>query len=712
MDHLTHHQASSELRWLIRLTEKLGVPCDPAAVSRRVDAARLEKSPDPEQVLEVLALAAKRSGLRVTPVEGDRQVALEPLNRDTPLLLRRNDGDYLLVSDQRSGRYEVIEAPDGEPRLVRVDELIELLDQVVEQGQVKGLRFHAAAPCEGAIKPASGPTPTPLTRLLAILQPDRQDLWAVLIFAVVIGGMLLATPIAVQSLVNFVAFGGAVAPVLVLAALLAVGLGFASALGALQAFSVELLQRRIFVRMVTDLSHRLPRVHRSTYDKAYGPELVNRFFDVITVQKMSSLLLLDGVSVVLGVLIGLLVLAFYHPLLLVFDLILIAMIFAIVFLLGRSGVTTAISESKTKYAMASWLEDVARSPITFKHPAARDYVLQRSDELARGYVRARRTHYRVLFRQIIAMLTLQVLASVALLGIGGALVIRGELTLGQLVAAELIVTYVVGSIAKMGKHFESFYDLMAATDKLGNLLDLRLERKTGDSWSRPENLDPMGAEIRIRDIAIHSSSKRKLVRGLSLDVRPGERIGIKGPSGSGKSRLAEMLFGSVVPESGSIEIDGIDLRAFRLETLRQQVAMVSGPEVFQGTIRENVLLGRALAAEDLHDALRKTGLLRTFTTLPLGLDTPLTSKGQPLSHSEILRLMLARAISQKPRLLLVDGTLEPMSSRGIERALSALCGENCPWTLVIVSNREEVLRRCDRVLDLTESIEAEEVYAS
>ncbi|ANM32391.1 hypothetical protein ABI59_20515 [Acidobacteria bacterium Mor1] len=547
---------------------------------------------------------------------------------------------------------------------------------------------------------------------MAIVRPDRQDLWAVVIFSAFIGAMLLATPIAVQALVNFVAFGGAMAPVLVLAALLAVGLGFAATLGALQAFAVELLQRRIFVRMVTDLSHRLPRVHRSTYDRAYGPELVNRFFDVITVQKMSSLLLLDGIGVVLGVLIGLLVLAFYHPLLLLFDLILIGIMFFIVFFMGRSGIKSAIGESKTKYAMASWLEDVARSPITFKNPAAREYVLQRSDELARSYVRARRDHYRVLFRQIVAMLGLQVLASVALLGIGGALVIRGELTLGQLVAAELIVTYVVGSIAKMGKHFESFYDLMAAVDKLGNLLDLRLERTSGDSWSRPESLDQRGAEIRIRDVALHGNNRRTLIEDLSLDIEPGQRIGIKGPSGSGKSRLIEMLFGAVIPEKGSVEIDGIDLRGFRLETLRTQVAMVSEPEVFEGTIRENVLLGRALAAEDLHDALRRTGLLRTFTTLPDGLDTRLTSKGRPLSQGQILRLMLSRAISQQPRLLLIDGTLEGMSPKGVERALNALCDTPCPWTLVIVSNRPEVLERCDRVIDLNGAMTTEEAYAS
>ena len=244
---------------------------------------------------------------------------------------------------------------------------------------------------------------------------------------------------------------------------------------ALIAYVVEIIQRRLFIRVVEDLAYRLPSVDPVAMESKYGPRAVNRFFDIVTVQKVVSTLLVDGVSLIIQTAIGMFILAFYHPFLLGYDVVLLILFAVVVFGLGRGAVKTAIKESKAKYHVAYWLEELTRLPTAFKLHSGPQFAMGRADQLAIEWLDARRKHFRVVIRQMIFALGLQAIASTVLLGLGGWLVITGELTLGQLVAAELIVMMIVGSFTKLGKHLESFYDLLASVDKLGALFDLPIE---------------------------------------------------------------------------------------------------------------------------------------------------------------------------------------------------------------------------------------------
>ncbi|MEZ6044035.1 MAG: ABC transporter transmembrane domain-containing protein [Planctomycetaceae bacterium] len=252
-------------------------------------------------------------------------------------------------------------------------------------------------------------------------------------------------------------------------------------------------------------------------EKHHLPELVNRFFEVVTLQKVTAQLLLDGIGLILSTVIGMAVLAFYHPWLLGFDLFLLASIAFIIFVLGYGAVDSAIKESKNKYYMAAWLEDIASAPIAFRTFGGHDFALNEADRLISNYILSRRTHFRILIRQIIFALGLQAVASTLLLGLGGWLVITGELTLGQLVAAELIVTVIVGAFAKIGKHMESFYDLLAAVDKLGNLFDLKLDRQDGIV-----SLGKTGpVEVLFHNISYAVPGNAPLVKSSNLHLQPG-----------------------------------------------------------------------------------------------------------------------------------------------------------------------------------------------
>jgi putative ABC transport system ATP-binding protein len=584
------------------------------------------------------------------------------------------------------------------PRTVSAHTLAQQLGLPDLSTHVSWIIAEPVAPL-AAMRSADGQPMSPGARLRALLQGERQTLRVAIVYSVVIGLLSLVVPIAVQSLVNTIAFGSAMQPLVVLTLLVAVGLGFSAVINALRAVVVEIIQRSLFARTSIDVTHRLLHVRAEAFDDYHGPELVNRFFDVVTVQKSAALLLIDGLSIVMQTVIGLVLLALYHPWLLAFDVLLVTAMVIIVFVLGRGAIATSISESKAKYALEAWLEQIAAHLVTFKSKGGPEYATRRSQALLDEYLAYRSKHFRILLRQIIGSFALQAVASSMLLGIGGWLVIERQLTLGQLVASELIVALMVSAFTKFGKQLEVFYDLVAAIDKLGALVDLPLERVGGEATlatAGPAALVLKGVQVRYPDaeenaIAVHD-----------LTIAAGERVGVTGPVGSGKSTLADVLFGLRAPHQGTIQLDGFDLRDIPLGDVRQSVALVRGIEIFPGSVIDNVRLGREdLSLADVTDALRRVGLHDDVLGLPDGLSTRLHPNGRPLSSRQAWRLMVARAIAGSPRLLVIDGVLDHIdASQDRDALLSMIVGADAPWTLVCITDAPDLLARCSRVITL------------
>ena len=622
---------------------------------------------------------------------------LVQLARDGVVVILRSDDGKTWHALMRNGRRLSFSTPTGDRpvRIVSPRKMERLLRQEGFEGTLRCVVVESSLTLSETLVAEAGEK-KPLQRLLSLLRAESSDIWVIVIFALVSGLLTMTTPLAVEALVNTVAFGRFLQPVIVLSLMLLTFLIFQAALKAIQTFVVEIIQRRLFARVAAELSFRLPRTRVEALDDKYAPELVNRFFDIATVQKISAQLLLDGITLVLTVAVGMTVLAFYHPYLLAFDIVLILAILLTMFVLGHGAVKTSIKESKTKYAMAAWLEDLARCRTTFRYDGAAEFAMERSDQLIYDYLMARKKHFKVLMRQIIFMLLLQALASTALLAIGGWLVIDGQLSLGQLVAAELIVAVVVGSFAKLGKHMESFYDLMASIDKLGSLFDLPIERTDGLLTTGS------GSGIVVRNVSYSLPDGREILNNVSLTIQSGQKVAVTGTSGCGKSLLLDILFGLREPASGLVTVNGIDPRDVRPNVLRRRVALARDVEVFDGTIAENVHLERPdISIGDVRAALELVELLPLIQQHPQGLDTPLNSAGTPLTTSQLRRLMVARAIAGAPEIVLLDEILDSMSDSGAARILQRIVEAERPWTIVLVTNREKLKSLMDSVIELT-----------
>lgn len=525
----------------------------------------------------------------------------------------------------------------------------------------------------------------PLTRLLRLLRPDRGDVLAILVFSVVVGILALATPLAVESLVNTVAFNRYVQPIVVLAIVLFVFLAFAGMLTIIKTIQSEIIQRRLFVRVSLDLGHRLSNVNHSDLDDHDGPELINRFLEIATVQKAVSSMLMDGIGLVISVVIGMAVLAAYHPFLLGFDIVLLALMIFMVFVLGRGAVNSSIEESRQKYRMLDWLENIISNPSAFQIHGGDQLAMDRTDQMAAHYINLRKDHFAVLIRQIMFAVSVEVVASVTLLAIGGFLVVWNQLTLGQLVAAELIVAVIVGAFAKMGKHLETYYDLMAAIDKLGHILDLSEAHVGGHDLLQSEG--PLSLEI--RDLSVEAGSETP-VKGFSARMAAGSSAVIIGPPGSGKSVLLEALATLRRPGAGSIIVNGVDLRQVDHAHFTRNIGYARSIEIFEGTIAENIDLHRPeIRAADIQLALRFVGLEEEIGSLPNSINTELLRNGRPLTASQTARLMIARAIAGRPSLVLIDSLLDGLSPRMAEDIISKLHERAMPWSVVVATSRPD-----------------------
>jgi ABC-type bacteriocin/lantibiotic exporter with double-glycine peptidase domain len=541
-------------------------------------------------------------------------------------------------------------------------------------------------------------TKSPADRLFELIRLEKKDLITLPFLVFAYGAISIATPVSVQALVNVVNMGAVLQPLFVISLILFVLLLLSGALYVFEGFIVELIQRRIYIRAAINTAQNTQKVEISLYDKENPVELINRFFDVDTIQKAAATLLTMSLISLLQVIIGSIILLFYSVYFAFVVMMIIGFLIFIVRSLGRHATETAIAESKAKYEMASWLESIAKNIFAFKFYKGNERTANQTQALIKSYIEKRSKHFNILLWQNITAAIIYAVGGTALLAIGGGLVIRGEINLGQFVAAELIIFGVLAGLVRLVSKLDYFYDLLAALDKIGVLEDVPQE-KSGEHIPHQTNLH----SLKLNDVHFAYNDYIKPLSNIKLNLQKGQNIAVLGSPGSGKSTLLKLIAKFRSPSAGQITINEIDLRQIENDALRNSMGLAGPIEILEGTIKDNICLERQIDLEKLNTVIRELGLEKEFSLFPQGIDTVITASGAPLSSSQIQRLMIARALAGSPSLLLIDGLLDSFNETELNAAINLFNNHHDEWMLIVTTRFVHIAKRFDTILDLNQS---------
>jgi ABC-type bacteriocin/lantibiotic exporter with double-glycine peptidase domain len=527
---------------------------------------------------------------------------------------------------------------------------------------------------------------SPVKRFWLLLKPDKLEIRNIYIYAIIIGLLNLVLPIGIQSIINLIQGGAVSTSWVVLIILVAAAIALSGILQINQLRITENLQQKIFTRAAFEFTYRIPKIRLEQLYKKYAPELMNRFFDVISIQKGITKLLIDFSSASIQVLFGLILLSLYHPFFIVFSLLLVLIIVIIFWMTIRRGLKTSLKESKHKYLLAHWLEELARSNTTFKLAGKTNLPMNRTNEEAGQYNNARENHFKVLRWQYSLMVVFKVLVAVGLLLIGGLLVIDQQMNIGQFVAAEIVILLIVNSVEKVILSFETIYDVLTSLEKLGQVTDLELESNNGIIMAETDQ----GIELELDSISYqYPEEERLVINDISLKIKAKERVLITGKNDSGKSTLLYLVSGLLSPSKGSISIDGIPSRNYEYDHLRSQIGGYLRDEIlFEGTLLENITLGRENASfENVKWAIKNLNLSETIKHLGDGYHSRIHPQGKQFSKSTVAKILLARAIADKPRLLLLENSFSVFSTEDKKEILTFLLNPEHNWTVLLSSSQ-------------------------
>ncbi|MEM0950858.1 MAG: ATP-binding cassette domain-containing protein [Cyanobacteria bacterium P01_H01_bin.74] len=535
----------------------------------------------------------------------------------------------------------------------------------------------------------------PLRRLFLFLSEDKADLLSLLVYTSISSLLNLSIPLAAQALINTIASGIFLQPLVILTLLIFLGLSFNGLIRALEVYLVEILQRRIFARISLRLARHIPKATIDAFGQNYPPEVVNRFFDTVSAQKSIAKLFLDIPNAGLQFLLSIILIGIYSPFLLGFDAIFVLAVIGIA-LLGYRAVKTNIEESTYKYVMAYWLQELARCQLNFKINAHNRFALLEANQKIMDYLDARKAHFSIVFRQQIAGFVLFAVANAGVLAWGGWLVLNNMLTLGQLVAAELMTLILLNSTDKMVQSLATFYTLQTSMDKLGKLFDLP-EEGTGQTLFRVAPNQPTGVDL--RDIYYRYPTGKTVFEALDLKVSAGAKVSVVGKSGSGKTTMALIIAGLKKSDFGNVVINGVDLRDVDLPSFRQRFSLVTNSnDLFNGSLETNIRMNREnISQDDLMWAMEIADLSTELPMLEQGLQTQLISEGKNLSEGIRQRVLIARAMVNRPALIILDEAFAGIDEVSKIRILDRLMNPEAPWTLIQMTHDLDVIARSQQV---------------
>lgn len=543
--------------------------------------------------------------------------------------------------------------------------------------------------------------PSPLNRLWLLLKPDSLDIKNIYIYAIFSGLISLSLPLGIQAIVNLIQGGQVSTSWVVLVTIVVLGVALSGLLQIMQLRITEQLQQKIFTRAAFEFAFRIPKIKFEQLYKKYAPELMNRFFDTISVQKGLSKILVEFTAAALQVIFGLVLLSLYHPFFIIFSVILALLIVAILQFTARQGLATSIEESKYKYQVAYWLEEIARAAPTFKLAGQSKLPLNKTNTNVNRYLDARNKHFNILILQYSLMVGYKIIVVGGLLAIGGILVFNQEMNIGQFIAAEIIILLIISSVDKLIQSAETIYDVLTALEKIAQVTDLQIESDEGIDAEQQMKNDGIAIHLSATSFQYQDQSDWAITE-LDLDIKSGESIVITGANGAGKSTLLNILSGILHPTKGTLLYDNIPYGNLELESIRNVKGSYLEDEIiFEGSLLENIAMGRDRATfKNVEWAINHLGLTEFMKSLPQGYETQLDPLNQGLPKSIVQKILLARAIVVKPKVLFLEQPLKHIDVKERNELIDFLVNKDNPWTLIAVSSMSYFALKADKTLVL------------
>lgn len=542
---------------------------------------------------------------------------------------------------------------------------------------------------------------TPVKRFFNLLKEEKGQVYSIYFYAILNGLVTLSLPLGIQAILNFVLGGRITTSWVILVLIVAAGIAFGGFLQISQLQITEKLQQRIFAKSGLSLAYRLPKIKSELFHGTYAPEIVNRFFDTVNLQKGVSKILVEYSTALIQVVFGLILLSFYHATFILFGIVLVIILVTIFYFTSPKGMATAMKESTYKYETAYWLEEIGRTLNTFKLVGGTSKLpILRADKLLKRYVEFRTHHFTVLIFQYKILIGFKVLIVTSLLIAGSLLLINEQISIGQFVAAEVIILMVVNAVEKLIISLETVYDTLVATEKLGQVMDMEMEghneaEKDITALTKGIKLAMDNVTFQPRDVS------KPILSRVTFSIDAGSKVVITGKSGSGKSAMLALLSGLYESYEGKVKVNDLPLDMINLEKYRSVVGnCLELQQIFHGTIAENILVGRDIDPPQLALLIELVGLKDFIYQLPEDMDTILLPEGRGLSRKLAQAIILARAFVGEPRALILENALLHVDKDIKSKVTAYLFGGN--WTLVMVSQDEEVLKMATQIIVMDE----------
>ncbi len=525
---------------------------------------------------------------------------------------------------------------------------------------------------------------TPVQRFQRLLKFEKRDITQVYIYAFFNGLVNLSLPLGIQAIVNLIQGGEMTTSWTVLVFLVIFGIGLTGMLQIMQLRIVENLAQKVFSNASFEFAYRIPRIKYESFRGYYGPDLANRFFDTMTIQKGLPKILIDFSLAIFQIIVGLIVLSLYHSFFIIFSVLLLILVYIIIAATGPRGLSTSLVESSYKYKIAFWIEEIARSKLSFKLASDNKLSLSKTDSHVSQYLKARENHFNVIISQSIYLIVFKVLVAAGLLITGSVLVFNELMNIGQFVAAEIIIILIIASVEKLIKTIESIYDVLTALEKIGFVFDKPMDEYEGVQLKESDDSFSISLEnvsYRYEDAAVPS------IIDLNLNLQKNQSVCICGPPSSGKSTLLKLISGVIEPSDGIVKYNGFPIRSLDFDSLKEEIGFcISQGEIFLGTILENISLGRDKATpEHINMALAMTGLNTYISKMPLGFNTIIDPEGNNVPRNIQNRILLARAIATNPRLLILEDPLDHVNAKEKAEIVARVTDQSNRWSCIISS---------------------------